>query len=144
MDMNIGVTGPEAADGLRSLYAWLAGEEELRGRVRLVQAGAPPGTLGPVTDSLAVALGPGGVSAAVAACLVAWLRQRSSDVVVKVRGQDGRAVEVSAKRVRGLDSSQLPGLARQLAGELAESGATGPAGDAAGDGPADGGGPAAT
>src|SRR5215469_7461374 len=143
MDISIDVTGQDAADGLRSLQALLAGEDELHGRTRLVQSAAPPGTLGPLTESLAVALGPGGVSAAVAACVVTWLRQRSSDVVVRVRGGHGRSVEISAKRVRGLDSSQLHDLARRLAGELTELGA-GPAGEAAGEDPAGGGGPAAT
>src|SRR5215469_10389812 len=143
MDISIDVTGQDAADGLRSLQAMLAGEEELHGRTRLVQSAAPPGTLGPLTESLALALGPGGVSAAVAACVVTWLRQRSSDVVVRDRGDNGRSVEVSAKRVRGLDSSQLHDLARRLADELTELGA-GPAGEAAGEDPAGGGGPAAT
>jgi Effector Associated Constant Component 1 len=133
MDISIDVTGPDAADGLRSLQALLAGEDELRGRTRLVQAAAPPGTLGPLTESLAVALGPGGVSAAVAAC-----------VVVRVRGHHGRTVEVSPRRVRGLDSSQLHDLAGRLAGELTELDAAGPAGDGAGEGPAGGSGPAAT
>ena len=143
MDISIDVTGQNAADGLRSLQALLAGEDELHGRTRLVQSAAPPGTLGPLTESLAVALGPGGVSAAVAACVVTWLRQRSSDVVVRVHGDHGRSVEVSAKRVRGLDSSQLHDLTRRLAGELTELGA-GPTGGAAGEDPAGGGGPAAT
>jgi len=144
MDISIDVTGQNAADGLRSLQALLAGEDELHGRTRLVQSAAPLGTLGPLTESLAVALGPGGVSAAVAACVVTWLRQRSSDVVVRVHGDHGRSVEVSAKRVRGLDSSQLHDLARRLADELTELGAAGPAGEAAGEDPAGGGGPDAT
>jgi Effector Associated Constant Component 1 len=144
MDISIDVTGPDSADGLRSLQAFLAGEDELRGRTRLVQATAPPGTLGPITESLALALGPGGISAAVAACLVTWLRQRRSDVMVRVRGQHGRTVEVSARRVRGLDSSQLHDLAGRLAGELTELDAAGPAGDAAGGDSAGGSGPAAT
>jgi membrane-associated two-gene conflict system component 1 (EACC1) len=144
VDISIDVTGQDTADGLRSLQALLAGEDELRGRTRLVQAAAPPGALGPLAESLAVALGPGGVSAAVAACLVTWLRQRSSDVVVRVRGGHGRTVEVSAKRVRGLDSSQLHNLARRLAGELAELDAAGTAGGAEGEDPAGGGGPAVT
>lgn len=144
MDISIDVTGQDAAEGLRSLQALLAGEDELRGRTRLVQAAAPPGTLGPLAESLAVALGPGGVSAAVAACVVTWLRQRSSDVVVRVRGDHGQTVEVTARRVKGLDSSQLHDLARRLAGELAELDPAGPAGEAEGEYPAAGSGPAAT
>jgi hypothetical protein len=34
MEMNIEVTGPDAADDLRSAYDRLAGEDELRGRTR--------------------------------------------------------------------------------------------------------------
>src|SRR5215469_4668736 len=124
-----------------------AGHAGRRGRAARPHPAGPvrrsTGDAGPLTESLALALGPGGVSAAVAACVVTWLRQRSSDVVVRVRGDHGRSVEVSAKRVRGLDSSQLHDLTRRLAGELTELGA-GPTGGAAGEDPAGGGGPAAT
>jgi Effector Associated Constant Component 1 len=67
-----------------------------------------------------VALGPGGVSAAVAAGLVAWLRQRTSDVAITARGRDGREVRLAARRVRALDSRQLRELSARVAAELDE------------------------
>ncbi len=120
MDLNLAVTGSGAADEVRSLHAWLTAEDEIRGRARLVTGVPGPGVLGPTADSIAVALGPGGISAAVAVGLVTWLRQRRSDVVVRVRGRSGKAIELSAKRVGGLDSAQLREIAHQLAAEFDE------------------------
>jgi Effector Associated Constant Component 1 len=118
MEISLSVAGNDAAGEVRSLYTWLAGTDELRGRARLVSAGPSPGALGPGADWIAVALGPGGISAAVATGLVAWLRQRRSDIVVKTRGRGGKVIELSAKRLRGLDSSQLREIVRDLAGDL--------------------------
>lgn len=120
MDLRLTVTGPDAADEVRSLHAWLTGEEETRGRTRLVTGVPQPGVLGPAADSVAVALGPGGIPAAVAVSLVAWLHQRSSDVVIRARGRSGKVIELSAKRVRSLDSARLREITHQLAGELDE------------------------
>jgi Effector Associated Constant Component 1 len=61
---------------------------------------------------------PGGVSAALATGLVWWLRQRTGDLVVRARGRGGQVVELSAKRVRGLNPTQLRELVHHLAGEL--------------------------
>lgn len=118
MDISFAVAGSGAADEVRSLHAWLAGEDEIRGRVRLVTGVPGPGVLGSAADSVAVALGPGGISAAVAVGLVTWLRQRRSDVVIRARARSGKVIELSAKRVHGLDSAQLREIAHWLAGEL--------------------------
>lgn len=57
MDVTVSVAGRDAAvKELRSLSAWLAGEEEFRGRVRLVEAAPEPGTLGGWPEALVVAL----------------------------------------------------------------------------------------
>jgi Effector Associated Constant Component 1 len=103
MDLTVVISGPGAADEVRSLRGWLADDEELRGVARLDSAGAQPGTLGPAVETLAIALGPGGVSAALATSLVAWLRHRTSDVTISAPDSDGREVRLSATRVRGLD-----------------------------------------
>jgi Effector Associated Constant Component 1 len=118
MDLTIAMSGPDPAGELRSLYAWLADDEELRGLVRLDTAAPAAGTLGSAAELLAVALGPGGVSAAVATGLVAWLRQRTSDVAITARGRDGREVRLAARRVRALDSGQLRELSVRVAAEL--------------------------
>ncbi|MGH3801175.1 MAG: effector-associated constant component EACC1 [Pseudonocardiaceae bacterium] len=47
MDVTVSVVGRDAAvEELRSLFTWLAGDEEFRGRVRLVETAPEPGTLG--------------------------------------------------------------------------------------------------
>ena len=127
MDLTVVISGPAAADEARSLRAWLADDEELRGLARLDSAGPQPGTLGPAVETLAIALGPGGVSAALATSLVAWLRHRTSDVTITARGSDGREVRLSATRVRGLDTGQLRELTADLADDLARTAAPGPA-----------------
>jgi hypothetical protein len=51
------VVGRDAAvEELRSLFTWLAGEEEFRGRVRLVEAVPEPGTLGGWPEAVVVEL----------------------------------------------------------------------------------------
>ncbi len=76
MDAGVRAEGPEAADELRSLNSWLADVDELRGAVRRRAHEPRPGTLGPVLDALAVALGPAGAVTAFATTLIAWLRTR--------------------------------------------------------------------
>jgi membrane-associated two-gene conflict system component 1 (EACC1) len=63
VDVTVTAVGSQTADELRSLRQWPVAEEELRGRVRLVERAPEPGMLGALTDTLTVALGPGGVAA---------------------------------------------------------------------------------
>lgn len=109
--------GP-GADELRSLQGWLGDVDEVRGRVDLVEGPPIPGSLGPVADGLLVALGPGGAVTALATALVAWIRQRRSEVTLKVTRSDGASFEVSAKRVRLLEGAELRALVNQLAAQL--------------------------
>ncbi|MCX5434751.1 hypothetical protein OHU11_41985 (plasmid) [Streptomyces sp. NBC_00257] len=149
MSVAVELAGPGAADELRSLHEWLSAEDELRGRVRLVQAPPPPGALGTAGEMLTVVLAPGGVTAVLASTAVAWMRHRTGAVVCKLTKPDGTSVEVSAQRVRGSDVAEV----RELVGELARmlddgSGAVGggpgdPAGDDSATGGDDSGGPAA-
>jgi hypothetical protein len=115
MDMNLSVAADvivrlddETTDELRSLRAWLVGEDELRGRVTMVEQPPRPGELGPVTDALLVALGQGGAATVLAAGLVSWLRSRHGDInITAERRGDQTKIQVSAKRVRGLDADGL-------------------------------------
>ncbi|MFF9396757.1 effector-associated constant component EACC1 [Streptomyces griseoluteus] len=107
MDVTLTAAGGQDADELRSLRTWLADVDELRGRVALVESPPVPGTLGPVLDALAVALGPGGVATALATAVFSWIRQRRGEVTVKISRPDGAAVEISAKRVQGVEGSSL-------------------------------------
>lgn len=96
-------------DALISLRDWLAEEPALRGTVELLQQPPAAGELGPVIDTIAVVLGPGG-AATVLAGLMSWLRSRHGDfeVVVERKEEDRRYhIKVSAKRVRGLTASDL-------------------------------------
>jgi hypothetical protein len=122
MEVTVSVSGPDAADNLRSLLTWLSDEDELHGRIRLTGPGAQPGTLGSLTECIAMILGPGSMSAALAASLVAWLRQRTSDVAISVRNRHGEMLEMKTERVHGLNPLELREL-MQHAAELLNDGA---------------------
>jgi membrane-associated two-gene conflict system component 1 (EACC1) len=105
-------------DDVRSLREWLSDEDELRGRVRLVEQAPRPGELGSVVDSLAIVLGSGGAGTVLAQALVAWLRSRTSDLTVSLRGSDGAALTVDAKRIRGLAGDDLVAAVDAIAAGL--------------------------
>jgi hypothetical protein len=107
VDVRLTVQGEDPASHLRSLQEWLAEPIELRGRVRPLERPPAPGTLGPVLDSLLVALGPGGVAGALATVVIAWIRHRQGEVTVEVTRPDGGSVKVSAANVRGMTPAQL-------------------------------------
>ncbi|WP_225834906.1 hypothetical protein [Streptomyces sp. NK08204] len=116
MDVVLVAEEPGAADQLRSLRQWLAGDQLLRGRVEARERGPEPGTLGPVLEALVVALGPGGAATAFATGVIAWLRSRRGEVHLKMTLPDGRSLELTAKRVAGLDAAAL----RQQVTDLVE------------------------
>ncbi|MEU9123441.1 hypothetical protein AB0C96_26825 [Streptomyces sp. NPDC048506] len=87
------------ADELRSLLAWLQGDDALRGRVRLEHAPIGSDEMGGLVDALTVALGSGGIGAALASSLTTWISQRRSDVKFTVTTRNGQSIEVDAKRV---------------------------------------------
>ncbi|MGK5682058.1 effector-associated constant component EACC1 [Actinoplanes sp. URMC 104] len=122
MTVTISVAAGGDADDLRALRSWLAGEPELRGRVSARETATRPDTLGPVLETLLVALGPGGAAAALVTGLVSWLRQRNSDVTVRVERADGSSFEVSAQRVRGLDADALRAEVASLAAAVGSEG----------------------
>ncbi|MFH8770806.1 hypothetical protein [Streptomyces sp. NPDC017958] len=96
-----------AADETRSLLAWLAEADELRGRVTPREGPPVPGTLGPVLDGLVVALGSGGAATGLTTALVAWIRSRHSDVTVKATRPDGASLEISTKLVGPMTPQEL-------------------------------------
>lgn len=125
VDVVVVVEGPGAGDEVRSLYGWLVGEDELRGRVQLRESAPESGALGALPLGLEIALAPGG-GAVLASAVVAWLRHRTSDLTCRVTRPDGGAVEVSAKRVR--DSASVQALVAELVDSLGEDAAGGPDG----------------
>lgn len=101
-----------------SLAAWLADNETLRGQVR-PQARAPePGQLGAVVDVLTVALGSGGVVAALVQSLCTWLRHRRPEVTITVQGADGRTLRIDFQRAH--DPEWVIRAAASLLGKDAE------------------------
>ncbi|WP_234025131.1 MULTISPECIES: hypothetical protein [unclassified Streptomyces] len=90
---------PGTEGQLRSLRDWLRHEDALRGRVRACQSPPAPGEMGRALDALAVAVGSGGMGVVLANCLTTWIAQRRADLRITVSTQDGRTVEVDAKRV---------------------------------------------
>ncbi|MCX4429552.1 effector-associated constant component EACC1 [Streptomyces mirabilis] len=116
--MTLEVEGHRATDELRSLREWLLNEEELRGRVRLVDGPVAPGTLGSGVEALAVILAPGGIATAVASVLIAWIRHRTSDVTLKVTRPDGTSYELSATDVPDFSTTAVADLAAQLSASV--------------------------
>lgn len=89
----------QGPDELRSLHDWLSYEEALRGHVCLVLHPIEPDQMGGVLDALVVAVGSGGMLAVLAGALSTWVAQRRSDIKLTVISEDGRTVELDAKRV---------------------------------------------
>jgi hypothetical protein len=122
----VSAEGQDAADQLRSLQEWLGDVEQLRGRIDLAVRPPEPGTLGPVLDALAVALGPAGAATAFATTVIAWLRTRTGEVRIKVTLPDRGSVELTATNVANLDAAALEQQVAHLAAML-EQGGEGPA-----------------
>lgn len=105
--MTLNTDGPQAADQLRSLHAWLTDVDELRGRVGCKESPPEKGTLGPLLEALTVALAPGAAATALATTVIAWLRTRRSEIHIKVTLPDRRLLELSARNVADLDAAAL-------------------------------------
>ncbi|MEU8207276.1 hypothetical protein [Streptosporangium sp. NPDC049046] len=115
MDLVVSVLSIDTggADDLRSLAAWLEAEPELRGRVTFLESDPSEGRLGPLVEALQIALGSSGLVAAISGVIVAWIGSRPGDVTVKlIRGDD--KIEVSAGRVRSLDTTKLAALTVEI------------------------------
>lgn len=107
------VDGDGAVDTVENLDAWLRGEPEFSGRVRLEHAAPRPGEMGSITDALIVAVGAHGALTALAGSLRSWFAQpRRSDVRIKITAADGSSLELDAERVRNPELEAL--LARSL------------------------------
>ncbi len=55
--------------------------------------------MGGAGEALVVAVGSGGMGAVLAGALSTWISQRRSDVKLTVTREDGRTIELDAKRV---------------------------------------------
>ena len=70
MQIQLTVMGDGAPAAIRSLEAWLEGEDKLRGSIQRVVAAPQPGTMGSIADVLTAALGHDGAVAAMASVLI--------------------------------------------------------------------------
>jgi hypothetical protein len=121
MDVTVSVVGRDAGgEELRSLFTWLAREEEFRGRVRLVEAAAEPGTLGGWPEAVVVALGQGGAVTVLASAVIAWIRHRTSEVTCTVTRPNGTSVQLTATRIRSTDLAGVGELVKQVAAALGD------------------------
>ncbi len=110
-------------DELRNLRGWLVQEDELRGRVALVQENQAPGTLGGALEALTVSLGYGGAISVLVAGVVSWLRQRygqrpGSTITVELRRADGGCFKLTTTEVGAWTSVEFAERIRQLAEAL--------------------------
>ncbi|WP_157847728.1 effector-associated constant component EACC1 [Streptomyces violens] len=101
------------------LRRWLLRDPELRSRTAGPSGAAPPpGTMGAAGELINVLLAPGGLTAALAAAVVAWLQNRRGNQTVTITRPDGTQVTVTSERVRGLTAEGSGDLARQIADAL--------------------------
>lgn len=103
----------DSIDDLLSLQREMATEDVLRGTARR-QPRSSPETLGAV-EVLEVVLNSGGAIAAFAPMVISWLRNRTSNIKVRIRRKDGSELEVSADRLKRADTNQIARLTQQLA-----------------------------
>src|SRR5262249_4774842 len=96
--------------------------DELRGAVRLVTPPPAEGALGAIVPELLIALGPGTGVTACASIIIAWLKRRVGNVLLKIHREDGTIVELSAEHVRALDGEGLRTEVAQLVAALGRAG----------------------
>lgn len=132
-DVRLQLSADDAADELRSLSAWLNGEDVLRGRAQLVAEPPSPGSMGGMLEGLVFALGPGSVAMAFASVLIAWMRSRTASVSLSLSRPDGTTVELDAQNVRALPQERVDELTESVSALLTGGAVTGgtPGGSAA-------------
>ncbi|MFI9161383.1 effector-associated constant component EACC1 [Kitasatospora aureofaciens] len=103
-----------------SLLGRLRAEDELRGRVELEAAPPLPGSPGTHADVLTVAVGTGGAVSGLTSALIAWVRWRGGETVVRVTRADGSSIELRATAVHGLKPDGVAELVREVGRSLAD------------------------
>jgi hypothetical protein len=95
MEIQISLEGEADEFELLALRDWLQQERPRPGRVELVAQPAEPGTMGPVTDLLQVALESGG--AIFAGSVATWLSTRRRPVSLRLERPDGSKLAIDAE-----------------------------------------------
>ncbi|MEV6133777.1 hypothetical protein AB0M05_44425 [Streptomyces violaceusniger] len=117
MRVVLSVSGGSGASG--DLRRWLTRDPQLRGRLGREAAAEPAaGAMGATAELLPVLLAPGGLTAALAAAVVAWLQNRRGNQTVTITRPDGTQVTVTSERVRGLTAQGAGDLAQRVADAL--------------------------
>lgn len=113
-DLLLGVEGVNADQYFRSLQAWLAHEDDFRGRVSTRRQPIRPGEMGSVIDVLVVALGSGGAGAVLARSVTTWLTQTRADITLTIKSREGTQIKIDVNRAK-----DAQGVIREI-GELIE------------------------
>jgi hypothetical protein len=81
---------------LRSIAKWLRNEDDLRGRVDLIKHSNQTDQMGSVIDTIAVAVGSGGMGVTLIKSLFVYLtqRRRHEKITIKFKREDGREVKL--------------------------------------------------
>lgn len=111
VDVRVSIVSGNQSDELESLDDWLQAEPALSGKTRLSKPVPQQGDLGSLADALVVSVGAGGALSVLAGSLRAWLSQpRRANVRIRLRGEGGRTVEISAERI---DAQNIETLVRE-------------------------------
>ncbi|WP_147449417.1 effector-associated constant component EACC1 [Actinomadura pelletieri] len=94
MDLQIGVTGGDEVHECARLLEWLRADRRLAGHVRARRRAPGPEELGGALDVVMVAVGSGGVAAALAQTLPAWIQSRRPQVKFILTTRNGDRVEL--------------------------------------------------
>ncbi|MFB8443587.1 hypothetical protein ACFC7A_31535 [Streptomyces niveus] len=128
MEISLAVSGPghDGTGGASSdLRRWLRRDPRLRDRIAQGSATVPePGSMGASGELVTLLLAPGGLTAALAAAVVAWLQNRRGNQTVTITLPDGTQVTVSSERVRDLNAAASGELAERVAQALERRPAT--------------------
>ncbi|MFD4031593.1 hypothetical protein ACFWVP_13985 [Streptomyces sp. NPDC058637] len=112
----VGDPGSGSVGAPNDLGRWLRRHPELRDRVTTEPGHEPvAGTMGTAGELLSLLLAPGGMTAALAAAVVAWLQNRRGTQTVTITLPDGTQVTVSSERVRGLTAEASGEVAERVA-----------------------------
>lgn len=81
-----------------SLYDWLSGADELRGRLNLTRSTPRPDEMGDLANIITVAVGSGGAATVLIGSLATWITQRrNAEVTLKITSPARRAIEINAR-----------------------------------------------
>src|SRR4051794_3588974 len=102
--MDIGISayasGELSDSELRELRDWLARDQPRPAQLAFISSPAEPGTMGPVADTLQVAVGTGGAITVLAGSIATWLSTRKQDISLRLVRQDGESLELSGRVVQ--------------------------------------------